>query len=491
MMRQVTDLVAAISSMPMPAGVLELDGTIVAINRAAEALVGRPAADLVGRRLTPGTEPVWAELLAGLREGRVGAHDIELATPAGPCAVEYQLSLATHEGREVVLAWGMDISRHVQGLDVDSTRRLEALGLVAGAIAHDFNNQLVSVLAEATVAREDPSLPEGVRQALRNIEAAATRMAQLNRQLLAYAGRGRFVTEQLDPDELVRGAREQLARIVRLDAELVVSPGAGKAVVLADRTLLAQVLVNLAANASEALGADGGRITVSSSLVQRDTTAWWQLEVADNGAGIEPATLPRIFDPFFSTKRGRHGLGLSAVHGIVRRLGGDIEVDSRPGKGARFRVRLPIVAGTPAPRARQPSEKPALRTTLTGVRVLVADDEPSVRSTVRRLLERRGATVVVAADGAEAERYLLDGSYALVVFDVMMPGRTGYELVPIARQLQPTAAILLMSGYSDQARAPRPEDEPDVFLEKPFSAKTLDAAIDDLLARRAGESPRV
>ena len=348
------------------------------------------------------------------------------------------------------------------------------------------------MLAEASVAREDPSLPEGARQALRNIEAAATRMAQLNRQLLAYAGRGRFVTEQLDPDELVRGAREQLARIVRLDAELVVSPGAGKAVVLADRTLLAQVLVNLAANASEALGADGGRITVSTSLVQRDTTAWWQLEVADSGAGIEPATLPRIFDPFFSTKRGRHGLGLSAVHGIVRRLGGDIEVDSRPGKGARFRVRLPIVSGTPAPRARQPSEKtPALRTTLAGVRVLVADDEPSVRATVRRLLERRGATVVVAADGAEAERCLVDGRYALVVFDVMMPGRTGYELVPIARQLQPGVAVLLMSGYSDQSRAPSPEDEPDVFLEKPFSAKTLDAAIDDLLARRAGESPRV
>src|SRR5690349_3372349 len=125
MMPQVTDLVAAISSMPMPAGVLELDGTIVAINQPAEALVGRRAADLVGRRLTPGAEPVWAERIANLRAGHAGSHDIELATAAGPCTVEYQLSLATHQGREVVLAWGMDISRHVRGLDVESTRRLE------------------------------------------------------------------------------------------------------------------------------------------------------------------------------------------------------------------------------------------------------------------------------------------------------------------------------------------------------------------------------
>ena len=109
---------AAISSMPMPAGVLELDGTIVAINQAAEALVGRPAADLVGRRLAPGAAPVWAERIANLRAGHAGSHDIEVATAAGPCTVEYQLSLATHLGREVVFAWGMYLWGHVRVMDV-------------------------------------------------------------------------------------------------------------------------------------------------------------------------------------------------------------------------------------------------------------------------------------------------------------------------------------------------------------------------------------
>lgn len=483
------DAVALIGALPVAGGVVELDGTVVAVNAAAERLLGRPAAALVGHQAwgdAPGGEHAWGERLAEVRAGRGRSHELAITTAQGVRTVEYEVGLGRHQGREVLVVCAMDITRHLRALDADSAQRLEALGLVAGGISHDFNNQLVSVLAEASAAREDQTLPESTRHALRNIEAAATRMAQLNRQLLAYAGRGRFVTEQLDPDELVRGARDQLARIARLDAELVVSPGAGKPVVQADRTLLAQVLANLAANASEALGPDGGRVTISTSLVHRDGSSWWQLEVADNGTGIEPATLPRIFDPFFSTKRGRHGLGLSAVHGIVRRLGGDIEVDSRPGKGARFRVRLPIVVGAQTPRARLPSDKtPALRTTLSGVRVLVADDEPSVRATVQRLLERRGATVVLASDGTEAETCLADGEYALLVFDVMMPGRTGYDLVPIARRLQPGAALLLMSGYSDQAHAPRPEDEPDVFLEKPFSAKTLDAAIDEVLARKA------
>src|SRR5262249_26246901 len=152
------------------------------------------------------------------------------------------------------------------------------------------------------------------------------------KQLLAYAGRGRFVSVRLDPDVMLHELRDQLARIMPAPAVLELVPGAAGVVVEADPHLLRQVVINLVANAGDA-GAH--RVEVASRILSRESAPWWQLEVSDDGAGIEPETLARIFDPFFSTRPDRHGLGLSAVHGIVRRLGGDIEVDSRPGQGAR------------------------------------------------------------------------------------------------------------------------------------------------------------
>ena len=258
------------------------------------------------------------------------------------------------------------------------------------------------------------------------------------------------------------------------------SRGAGRVVVDADPGLLRQVVSNLVSNASDA---NSSKITLSTRVLLHNSEPFWQLEVADDGAGMSPAILAKIFEPFFSTSPERHGLGLSAVHGIVRRLGGDIEVDSTPGRGARFTVRLPIVAGAQAPRPRQDSGAPPAAK-LAGLRVLIADDEPSVRATVRRLLERRGATVVLAADGIEAEARLRDQAFGLVILDVVMPGRSGYDVLAIARHLLPRCPIILMSGYSDRSRGEGGDEEPDAFLEKPFTAAVLDAAIDDVMLKR-------
>jgi CheY-like chemotaxis protein len=276
---------------------------------------------------------------------------------------------------------------------------------------------------------------------------------------------------------------ELLRRNVRPDAELVIQPSSVSSAIEADRTLLREVIVNLVINASEALSARGGRIRVSTSHVAREgNRSWWRLEVTDDGTGMDARTVARIFDPFFTTKGDRRGLGLSAVYGIVRRLGGEIAVDSKPGMGTTFHVRLPVIGGA-EPKAPGPRATPASALSLRGVSILVADDEPSVRSTIRRLLERRGATVVLASDGAEAAARLRDGSYSLILLDVMMPKLTGYQLLPIARTAQPSARVLLMSGYSDAARGAQGEDEPDTFLEKPFTARQMDAAVDALIDR--------
>jgi CheY-like chemotaxis protein len=167
----------------------------------------------------------------------------------------------------------------------------------------------------------------------------------------------------------------------------------------------------------------------------------------------------------------------------VRRLGGEIAVESKPGAGTLFLVRLPIVNGAEVKPTVERSAS-ASAVSLRDVRILIADDEASVRSTMRRMLERRGAAVVLASDGADAAARLRDGAFQLVVLDVMMPKLTGYQLLPIARQSQPRAHIMLMSGYAEAVRGPRGTAEPDAFLEKPFTGKQLDAAIDGLLRRQ-------
>jgi signal transduction histidine kinase/CheY-like chemotaxis protein len=471
------------AKLPIPGGIFAVDGTVLAMNEAAERLINRTPAQTLGRKawdIAPGAEYIWEDVLAQARRQGSFRGEISIATPQEPRTIYYVLTLREYQGASYVVLFALQVpdERSARITDVETQHRLEALGLVAGSIANDFNNQLVSVLAEASVAREHPELGEASREALHRIEAAAHRMAQLTRQLLAYAGRGRFVTELIDPDDLLLKTRETLTRSVRPDAELRIEASPGRVAVEADRGLLAQVIQNLVVNASEALGDAGGAITIETKLDDKS----WLLEVSDTGTGMDAHTTARIFDPFFTTKRDRHGLGLSAVHGIVRRLGGAVTVESRLGSGTRFRVRLPAVVGAVPQRKRSPTQESPLAK-LEAIRILIADDEPSVLATLRRLLERRGAQVVVAADGAQARARLAEGEYHVVLFDVMMPELTGYQLLPVVRELQPKAKVLLMSGYSEQARGSG-GDEPDAFLDKPFAAKALDLAIDQLLATR-------
>jgi PAS domain S-box-containing protein len=482
----------AFERIPVAGLILELDGRMLAANAAAERMFGRSQAELQGRPL--------AELLtAGAELGALfdsshrgeNVHELHFEVGGASKCAECVISVIEADDRPVLQLFAIDISARKQAEAAARTRadaeqkssamqRLESLGIIAGGVAHDFNNLLVGVLAESSAAREDPTLSEVTRDSLRRIEAAAQRMAHLTRQMLAYAGRGRFVMQRIDPDELIAESAESLTRAIRPDVQLVLQPGTARAVVDADPSLLRQVVSNLVANASDA---NSKKITIATRVGLHNNESWWQLEIADDGVGIAAGTLARIFEPFFSTSPERHGLGLSAVHGIVRRLGGDIEVDSKPGHGTRFIVRLPVVAGAQVQR-RHPSSSSPPPAKLAGLCVLVADDEPSVRSTVRRLLERRGATVVLASDGTEAEERLRDSRFGLVVLDVVMPGRSGYDVLALARQLHPRCPIVLMSGYTDRVRGEGGDEEPDAFLEKPFTARVLDDAIDDVMQKR-------
>jgi signal transduction histidine kinase/ActR/RegA family two-component response regulator len=501
---------AVMGFLPIPGIIVSAAGDIVSGNLRAAELVGLPLEDLVGSAVwafVPAVRVVWEALWRAIRATRHVEIDLELpVSPRGPRHL--RVSAVLVHDREVALALcvivdlterrGADLASRDEEARRASQRQLDSVGRLAGGIAHEFNNHLVGVLAEASVAQEDVNLSPEARAALRRIEAAALRMSEQTRQLLAYAGRGRFITERLDPDILLDECGEQLRARLPRHARLVLGGGGGRAVVEADPGLLRQVIENLIANAGEALRPSGGVVTVGTTFADGK----WTLTVADDGVGMDGPTQARVFDPFFSTKRDGHGLGLSAVQGIVTRIGGTVEVASVVGEGTTFTVMLPATAAAPAPevtdgsdgppaRARTPS-RPVRAGPLTDLRVLVADDEPTVRATVCRLLERRGATVVAAGDGVDAIALLDDGAFGLIVLDVSMPGCGGYDVLPVARARHPGAAVLMMSGYTEAYKAPRgaPTAEADGFIAKPFTAREFDAAIDQALgASRAKPQP--
>lgn len=471
------DAIADFDQLPVAAVVVDASGTVIAVNRAGERLAWKPVVGEPVWRASPQLESHWASL-AGPLLAVLAIEPIDCEFTAGSSTryVRVGLRVLHCGGARFALACLVDITDHVKNARDAMNQRLECLGRVAGGLAHEFNNQLVSVVSEANMLGEDKSLSDDLREAVGRIDSAANRMAGVTKQLLAFSGRGRFVAAVMDPSALIADTRRRIEQLVppTIAVTIEIDPSAVGVAVNADRNMLQQVLLDLIGNAADACG-DSGTIRV----ISRATPTAWELEITDDGVGMDALTLNRIFEPFFSTKTNHRGLGLSAALGIVKSVGGDIAVTSRVNHGAAFVVRIPIVPGTAPPM--RPSE-PQIEH-LVGLRVLVADDEASVRQTIQRLMVRRNAIPVVASDGAAAEELLRSERFDVVLLDVMMPKRTGDELVPIARTLHPDTPVIVMSGFSDK---PRGSDVPDAFIEKPFNIRTLETTIHRALrAKRA------
>jgi PAS domain S-box-containing protein len=375
-------------------------------------------------------------------------------------------------------------------------QKLESLGVLAGGIAHDFNNLLSAIMASAGLAlRLIPSLTPG-RHAIEQIEVITMRAAELVRQMLAYAGKGRVASERVALSALVREMTGMLGSVVSKKATLATNLAADLPAVQGDPTQLRQVVMNLITNASEALGKGSGTIRVRTGCLDAgaddlrstflDTESppgrYVFLEVEDTGSGMDAATLARMFDPFFTTKFTGRGLGLAAVLGIVRAHRGTIQVRSTPGTGTTCRVLLPALAD---------AERPAAAGAAPGVRwegrgtVLVVDDEPSVRRAAREVLESAGYAVHVAGDGREA----LDVIHArraelsAVLLDVTMPELHGDELLAQLREALPKAIVVVMSGHDPAEVEQRfAGQRVEAFLPKPFRADALLAAVGRALA---------
>jgi len=372
-------------------------------------------------------------------------------------------------------------------------QKMEAVGRLAGGVAHDFNNMLLVILGNAAAVLQQ--LPEGdpLRQDVIEIRDAARHAADVTKQLLAFGRRQVLQPRVMDLNQAVRAVLRMLRHSVPEDVELALEldPDLGR--VRADSAQIEQVIVNLVLNACDAMPG-GGRLTLRTSEGPRpagsprpapaeDGGAYVELAVIDTGVGMDDDVLQHIFEPFFTTKEtGRGtGLGLATVYGTVHQSGGSVLVESAKGRGTTFRIRLPRVdePAPPPPVEARPRAAPG-----GGERILLVEDEPSVRRHLQRALEREGYRVRAVADAAHALALAERPGEAidLLVTDVVMPGMSGPALAARLAAQRPGLRILYVSGYVEDVLAPRGGlVSGSAFLEKPFTPEALAQKVREVL----------
>jgi PAS domain S-box-containing protein len=363
-----------------------------------------------------------------------------------------------------IVGIGIDVSDQRRADEkLRHTQKLESLGVLAGGIAHDFNNLLVGIMGNAGLAAESPSVSEGVRNQLQEIILASEKAAHLTRQMLAYAGKGRFTVERLQMSTLIRDTERLLRSSVLKHVDLRLDLGGELPCVEADPGQMQQVIMNLVINGAEAIAeGEPGTVLVRTRLEYIDESFvktqlsgqdivpghYVVLEVHDTGTGMDEATQARIFEPFFTTKFVGRGLGLAAVTGIVRSHKGAMKVSSSPGKGATFHVLLPAVSEphkASAPRAEDTDPQG------TGA-VLIVDDESCVRNLAQAVLHKYGYTTLVAEDAFAAINILRRSRHpvGVVLLDLSMPGMSTAQAIRAIEANWPSVRILLSSGYDEE-----------------------------------------
>ena len=364
-------------------------------------------------------------------------------------------------------------------------QKMEAIGRLAGGVAHDFNNVLTVIKSFAYLLEESLPVGDAALQDAGEIRRAAERASVITRQLLTLSRHSIAAPQALDLQALIKDFMPMLRRLVGETISINVRCD-GVPKVIADPGQIEQVLMNLAVNARDAM-ADGGRLSIECHFTEVDEETarlhglepgpFVELAVTDTGTGMDAETQMRIFEPFFTTKDATKGtgLGLSIVHGIVSQAGGRIAVYSEVGHGTTFRVQLPVATGEETPHDADQVDAPR---TLPPLRVLVVDDQPDVRAVAARILRDAGCSVIVASTAAEARKICVSDEEPIdvVLLDVVMSDARGDVLVHELRELRPSMAFVLMSGYTAGALR-SPVGMTSNLVAKPFSPAQLRAAI--------------
>ena len=478
--------------------ITEPDGTIVYVNSAFETEMGYTRDELIGQSLqvlrSEGREPdLYAWIRSEIEKDGIWSDEVTSYAKDGSVRRDLMsVSPVRDQSGALVnfVAVRHNITRERELEDqLRQAQKMEAVGRLAGGVAHDFNNLLTAISGFAELANSEAEPESEMAGYLAEIRASAERATVLTRQLLAFGRRAVLQQKVLDLNQVVADLAPMLQRIIGEDIRLEVHKNPNLRRTLADRGQLEQVIVNLAANARDAMPG-GGTVLIETDNVTLDDSAvaghpevrpgdFVRMSITDTGMGMDSGVTDHIFEPFFTTKSPGNGtgLGLATVFGIVRQSGGRVGVVSEPGNGSVFQIDLPAVESEP-----DEAFEPVLTSAAVAGRetVLIVEDEPAVLGFAAQLLERNGYTVLRASAGDEAVEIarMYPGRIDLLFSDIVMPGLTGQETAAAVGVMRPEIRHLLASGYSEEMNAQRgaaPLEMP--FIEKPYSAGTLLQAV--------------
>jgi PAS domain S-box-containing protein len=414
--------------------------------------------------------------------------------------VEISARAVDWDGQPMMLTVARDLTERKRlEAQLLQAQKMEAIGQLAGGVAHDFNNILAAVLMHLGLLQRDPQLPAGTKEVLKEVETEAMRAAGLTRQLLLFSRRQVAKTEPLDLNVLITNLLKMLRRLLGEHIEVSFHGSPGAVWVNADAGMLEQVAMNLCINGRDAMPR-GGKLTLATAVVDLDARLaqanpnarpgrFVCMSATDRGCGMDEKTLGRIFEPFFTTKPAGKGtgLGLATVYGIVKQHEGWIEVSSEAGTGSVFRVYLPVLSDA-EPRV---AETTTSETSRAGSEtILLVEDEAALRRSTMLCLRRLGYSVLEVSNGVEALAIWQQHRQriALLFTDMIMPqGMTGLELAQRLRRDKAGLPVIITSGYTAEAGDPQTMARQQIlFLSKPCKAATLAKAVEECLARKGG-----
>ncbi len=540
---------------PLAILVVDLDGKVLMWNPEAERLFGWKEEEVIGRpppHVPPDAIPKMFEFIRKATEGNPtrGTEAVRVRRDGSRVNVLVHTAALRDRDGDVVGVMGMfvDVTERRQiEIRMRNAQKMEAVGLLAGGVAHDFNNLLTAIKGFSSLLLEAVGENEAAEECVAEIVKAAERAAGLTGQLLAFSRRQLLRPQIVDLNARLEQMHTMLRVLAASNIELTLEPGEDVGFVMVDPTQLEQVVLNLVMNARDAI-VERGKIVLKTSAVNLDQEfirwgvsprpgPYLRLDVIDTGGGMNPLTLSRAFDPFYTTKEAGTGLGLATVFGIVKQSGGYVWPTSTSDKGTTFSVYLPryeateadLAAmasassdvasreheppasgrGTASPAPRQPSEPtgtPVLRLVPGGpskesrpgtrpldvpraaptprLTIMLVDDDEAVRDMIRRTLERQRHTVLDAASGEQALQLnrMFNEHIDLLITDIRMPGMTGLELRDAFVALRPNVHVLFISGHAEEFTRGELRDHQTPFLGKPFTMEQLEQAMQRAMA---------